>query len=589
MRILGVGVRPLVADLEEGELVAEVGAGAGRFPTFPTRVAKRRDALGSRARRNHLVEGGDGVAGADLARVHPVVAEVLAGQHPGLVADQPVLAHRGRVELHLDLHVLRDGEEHRGGLVDEGLAGFVQAVDVGGVAVAVLGEALHERVVVVAHAEPEHGEEHPALALAGDEALELVRIGDPDVEVTVRREDHPVDPALHEVPLGEKVCLPDPLRAGRRTARVEVFEGGEDPSPLGHRGRWEHGAGRARVDHDRDRVLGGESAEQELEGADDEGELVRLVHRPRGVDEEDEVRAGRRPRVEGVALDADVHQPGGGVPGRGHERDAGRERGLAALGAGVVVGEVVDELLDPHRVRLRQHPAVEGRAHEAVGGGVCVDRERGDRLLGDHLDGVGVEARELVAPLLPVVVGIRFGLHGRKFVAFPVLRHRFPRPGRHGQRAEPSCKGRGGRLGARMCLPRPPALQRLGARSFGQRPEDLRLGFGCGLGIRHAGHGGFLGRSAHRRLFVAPACLPSRVFRRGHCRLDEHGFVPSSLPLAGARGGEGGIGRPGLRRADARGREGEVRRQGGRRRRQVEDEAGEQGEARDSGDGEGGA
>ncbi len=69
--------------------------------------------------------------------------------------------------------------------VDEDLARFVQRVDVGGVAVAGLRQLLHHRVVVIVAAETEHGEIDARVALAGDEILQRVGIGDADVEIAV--------------------------------------------------------------------------------------------------------------------------------------------------------------------------------------------------------------------------------------------------------------------------------------------------------------------------------------------------------------------------------------------------------------------
>ncbi|MFT4628775.1 MAG: hypothetical protein ACI8PZ_007471, partial [Myxococcota bacterium] len=42
---------------------------------------------------------------ADLARIHPIVAEVCVRDVPVLVADQPILLDCGLVERDLELHV----------------------------------------------------------------------------------------------------------------------------------------------------------------------------------------------------------------------------------------------------------------------------------------------------------------------------------------------------------------------------------------------------------------------------------------------------------------------------------------------------
>ena len=120
----------------------------------------------------------------------------------------------GRIELDLDLHVLGDRNQRRGRLLDQHLARLVDGVDIGGGAVAVLGQRLHQRVVVVAHAEAEHREEDSLAALALDEALQLVPVGDADVEVAVGRQDHPIDPVGIEILLGQRIGLANALAAG---------------------------------------------------------------------------------------------------------------------------------------------------------------------------------------------------------------------------------------------------------------------------------------------------------------------------------------------------------------------------------------
>ncbi len=92
------------------------------------------------------------------------------------------------------------------------------------------------------------------------------------------------------------------------------------------------------------------------------------------------------------------------VPGR--VRDLGRDRErVIAVGVGVVVGEVVDQLLDAHGVLGRPLPLVDEAPHVAVRGAVHVDGECRQRVrrhaeedvLDDGVVGLGVEVR-IVAP-----------------------------------------------------------------------------------------------------------------------------------------------------------------------------------------------
>ena len=59
------------------------------------------------------------------------------------------------------------------------------------------------------------------------------RIGDADVEVAVGREDDAVDGVLVEAGFGQAIGVCDARRAGRRTARAEAFDGGQDLALVG--------------------------------------------------------------------------------------------------------------------------------------------------------------------------------------------------------------------------------------------------------------------------------------------------------------------------------------------------------------------
>ena len=109
--------------------------------------------------RHHFVQRRHRVARAELTGVLAVVLEVLLREQPVLVAQEPVRLHPRRVELDLDLHVLGHREERPAELLHEHLLRLAEAVDVGVVAVPLVGHLLHLRVLEVAGAEAQHGEE----------------------------------------------------------------------------------------------------------------------------------------------------------------------------------------------------------------------------------------------------------------------------------------------------------------------------------------------------------------------------------------------------------------------------------------------
>ena len=130
-------------------------------------VNRADDAFGPFA-QFQLIKRGHAVSGADLSRVHLVIAEVIIGYVPVFVAQEPVAADHLRVELDLHLGVPGDDLEGSGEVIDEYAASLRQRVDVVVGAVAIVGQLLHQNVVVIAHAEADGGEGHALVDISLD-------------------------------------------------------------------------------------------------------------------------------------------------------------------------------------------------------------------------------------------------------------------------------------------------------------------------------------------------------------------------------------------------------------------------------------
>ena len=80
-----------------------------------------------------------------------------------------------------------------------------RGVDVGVIAVAGIGQLLHQPIVVVAGAETERGERDAALALSFNQILQCLEIDRADVEIAIGGQNHSVDAALDEALPGQVV------------------------------------------------------------------------------------------------------------------------------------------------------------------------------------------------------------------------------------------------------------------------------------------------------------------------------------------------------------------------------------------------
>ena len=327
----------------------------------------------------------------DIAGVDGVVVEVLAAQQPRLIADEAVFRDHRRIELDLELEILRNRKQRRAEFAHQDFPRLVQGVDIGGGAVAGLGDLLSDDIVVIALAEAEHGEENAALALSRDKILKAVGVDDAHIEVAVGGENDAVDLVFREVLLGKLVGEREPLAACGRAAGAQIFQRREDFGFLVARRRLQHDAGGARIDDDGNPVVLRHFVDQEFDGLFHQRQLVFRLHRTRHVKQQNDIGVGRLRGLKVEALDADMHQPRAFVPRRRRHPHGRRERRIGAFRLRILIIEVIDIFLDPHRVRRRQH-VVRGNiaAHHRIGGGVDIGGEGRDRLLGHELHRIGI-------------------------------------------------------------------------------------------------------------------------------------------------------------------------------------------------------
>ena len=388
-----VAVRLLVAHLDRHQLTA-----LRRLALLVLERIRPRAHL-ARARRDDLVERRHRVARTDFARVLLVVIKVLRGEAAVLVAQEPVALDLGRIELDLHLHVLRDGHERAAELVHHHLLRLEDGVKKGVVAVPGIRQLLHVRILVIAAPDAQHRQEDAAFALRRDEVLQLLRRRNADIEVAVRHKNDAVVRLLVEVLLRFCIGALDAVAARRAAARVQFVDDGPDRLLLAPRdGRQSHRRA-VRVGDDRDMVLVPQLLNQHLKPLFGHFESVVPRHRPRNVDEEREVARREILLLHGLRLHAEPQQPVLRVPRTRGELAVDRNW-LVALRLRIIILEIVDELLEPHRVLRRQTLLVVDRApHQRIARGIDIQSERRKRL--------ALRAHELILRVLRVALGRR--------------------------------------------------------------------------------------------------------------------------------------------------------------------------------------
>ena len=399
-----------------GQFVAQVDEGvfAGGFIVGGGRglVAAFRQPAGLPG-GDDFIQRGNVVTSADVACVHLVVVEVFAGKHAVFIADQAVFLHGGGVEFHLDFHVLRHGGERGGKLAVQHFLSFFWAVDVAIVAVAGIGQLLHQPFVVVAAAEAERGERNAAFAFFGHHAAQGVEIGNAHVEIAVGGEQDAVDAVADIGALGGLVGLLDGVFAGGGAACPQAVERGEDFLPLVARGGRQHDLVAVGIGNEGDAVLGAGLVREGAEGVFHHRQFVAAIHGAGHVHQEHEVGRRQRGLAHLFGLDADADQLGAAAEGGIHGFGVHGE-GFAVGRLGVAVVEIVDDFFNAHGIGGRQAAGLgEEAADIGIATGVHINAEGGNGLLGHGVHGVGL--------IMAVALGVLARWGGRALIHHPLL------------------------------------------------------------------------------------------------------------------------------------------------------------------------
>ena len=307
-------------------------------------------------------------------------------------------------------------------------------------------------------------------------------------------------------------------------------------APVARRRR-QHQSGGAGVDHDRHPVLRAQLRDQGRERLLEQRQLVGLVHRTGGVDQEHQVGRRQLGLRHIKALDPDHQQLSLRIPRRGGEFGRRAERRRQRGRRRMAVIEVVDELFGAHRVRRRPHALAQHPAHVGVAAGVDVDGEGGNRLLSGAVDRiVGALGVFLGVAGLPVVVGLR-RRHCRRWRRNHRELHRRriggELPGFLPRRFAHACAGDldAVEAGFVVCFRRLGLRDRCGWRRRGRgcrcllcASDGLRARRGLGGRVALAGGQGQRGEQCGGECVALHGAAPSVVVARGNARCVEAGL-----------------------------------------------------------------
>ena len=316
------------------------------------------------------------MSASHFAAVLRVVRKALCRHGPVLIADQPVALYPLRIEFHLKLHVLRHRKQGAPRLTDQDLPCLSDAVDIAVIAVPVIRHGFHPGVRKIALAEAQHRQEDAALCLFRDQPHEGSLIRHTDVQISVRCQDHPVVAAFHKILLGQLISLDETRRAVGAAGGGKIFHRVADHGLFRPVDTLQYHSILISIGDKRNPVLCPKLLRQQPEGPLHKRKLVVIAHGTGHINQEDQI--GGRPLLLGDLLRLKAYHQKLRllIPGAGSNPEGSGE-GLSLLGVRIIIAEVIDHLLDPHRVRrhltaCQHHPpqiGVRGRVHIRREGG----------------------------------------------------------------------------------------------------------------------------------------------------------------------------------------------------------------------------
>ena len=157
-------------------------------------------------------------------------------------------------------------------------------------------------------------------------------------------------------------------------------------------GRFEDDPCRSGVDHNRHLVLRAEPVRQHRKRCLHQRQFVLGIHGAGHVDQEHQI-GGRTFFARNIkSLDPDPQQPRFRIPRSQRHVGRDRKRPCAVLRRRIVIAEIVEHFLGPHRFGRRGLPLCQETADIGVGTGIDINREGGHRFLRHRLDRCNVLA-----------------------------------------------------------------------------------------------------------------------------------------------------------------------------------------------------
>ena len=318
------------------------------------------------------------MAAADFPAVLFIVCEILRRHHPVFITDQPVAFHHGRIEIRLDLHVLCHSNKGSAAFLNQGLACFINRIDISAVSVPVIRQGFHFVILVISHAEAQAGQADAAFLLFRHQFRQISFTGYPNIQIPVRRQQDPVYAAFTVILRGNFISPENTGAPVRGTMSLQFRDCFHNPRFIRCGHTFQQHPVLACIRHDRYGIFRLQLVQKQQECPLHQIQPVASVHTAGCVNQKNKIVSRAVVMFDLRCLQADQQQFRFFIPGARSDFSGHSER-IAVFRLRIIIMEIVHHFLNPDAVRRDSFPVQHLAPEKRIGRSINIRRKSGQR------------------------------------------------------------------------------------------------------------------------------------------------------------------------------------------------------------------
>ncbi len=142
----------------------------------------------------------------DFSGIFCVVIKILRCKRPVFIPEQTIPLDICRIKLYLKLDILGNSDKRSPHLLHKHLFCLSDRINVRINAIAVVGKRFHLIILDISCPKSKYSQIDTRLLLFGNQRIQLALTAGTHIQITVRRKNHTVVPALNKILFGKLVC-----------------------------------------------------------------------------------------------------------------------------------------------------------------------------------------------------------------------------------------------------------------------------------------------------------------------------------------------------------------------------------------------